>query len=295
MTVYIELILFNNIAIDFLLFVCVQICRKRKIRKLRTLLACIVCGVVATYYAVAPNSAQIAIKILLAPLATLLFDKYASQIECGHINGEQGNFSRAIDVQCNGGQSDKEQCNIGRSVDKRYKRISTWGKDYCKSLALFVAFTYLTGGVVFGLSYLLSIDIASYATLGLCALAISVALVVARCVVHKASTAKKRDCEVVLHLGNTEIHVHALCDSGNTLTDSVSGLPIMILSKETESRLPNCKIEGFVNVDTVSGEKSLPLVSIDRVDVDGRLYSAYGALSHKDFDGVDVILQYSMF
>lgn len=250
----------------------------------------------ATYYAVAPNSAQIAIKILLAPLATLIFDKYAySQIGCGQVKVGRGKYKRDIDEQCKGGQSEGEQYNHGQSVDKLFIRLIRWGKDYIKSLALFVAFTYLTGGVVFGLSYLLGVDIASYATLGLCALAISVALVVARCVVHKSSTAKKRNCDVVLHVGKTEIHAQALCDSGNTLTDSVSGLPIMILSKETESRLPNCKIEGFVNIDTVSGEKSLPLVSIDSVDVNGQLYSAYGALSRKDFDGVDVILQYSMF
>lgn len=265
MRVYIELVLFNNVAIDFLLIVCVQICRRRKVRGLRTLLACLICAVTATYYAIAPNGAQIAIKVLLAPLATLIFDSYATKSA-----GEQ-------------------------SVDKLSKRLARWGKDYCKSLALFVVFTYLTGGIVFGLSYLFGVDIASYSTLGLCALAIGIVLIVARCVIHKTSTDKKRSCDVVLRVGKTAIRVSALCDSGNTLTDSVSGLPIMILSKDAESRLPNCKIEGYVTVNTVSGEQSMPIVCIDSVDVLGKIYSAYGALSRKDFDGVDVILQYSMF
>ncbi len=273
--VYIELVLFNNISIDFLLIVYVQICRRRRIKKLRTILACLICGVVATYYAVAPNWAQIVIKALLAPLTVLIFDRYSIPKT---VDGSGG--ANALD---------------GSRTIKSRGRLLNVVKDYCTSLALFVIFTYLTGGLVFGLSYLFGVDIASYAVLGVCALAIVIVLIVARCLVYRANASKKRSCEVVLHMGNASIRMSALCDSGNTLTDSVSGLPILILSKDAENKLPECKIQGFVSVNTVSGEQSLPIVRIDEVDVDGKRYSAYGALARKNFDGVDAILQYSMF
>ncbi|MCM1393937.1 MAG: hypothetical protein NC179_03475, partial [[Eubacterium] siraeum] len=72
-------------------------------------------------------------------------------------------------------------------------------------------------------------------------------------------------------------------------------LPIGILSQEIEGRLNARKLAGFINVNTVSGEDSLALVRIDGINVNGKQFKALGALSHRNFENFDIILQNSMF
>ena len=79
MSVYIELVIFNNLAIDLMLICAVQTTRRRKAYKLRIALATLLGAVCATIYAVAPKWASIVIKILLAPLMALIFDKYGGE------------------------------------------------------------------------------------------------------------------------------------------------------------------------------------------------------------------------
>lgn len=254
MSVYIELVLFNNFAIDFLLIVCVQIVRRRKLRKARVIFASAVGSAVAALYAISPEWGQIAVKILLSPLLTLMFDRY----------GDKTGFRK-------------------------------WIKDFLKSLAAFVIFTYLLGGVVFGLSFAFKTDINSYATLGVSALGIAIVLLIARAAVHKKSVKNKKICDATIRIGAKTVCAKALCDSGNLLTDPLSGLPIVIVSKQVEDSFADCKIQGFVNVSTVNGEDSMPIIYLDEISVDGTKYRAYGALARKNFDDVGLILQNSMF
>lgn len=253
MSVYIELVLFNNVAVDFLFVVAVQFTRNRKIRKLRTSLAVLIGSVCATVYAVAPRWAGIVIQALLAPMMTLIFDKYEGK----------------------------------RRVCVLY--------DYLKSLACFVCYTYLTGGIVYGVSFALGVDVNSYAILGVVALAVASTLVCARCVARKKASSVRATKNVVIKANGKSVEALGLCDSGNSLVDDVSGLPVVMLSSEVESKLGKIKPDGFVNVETVGGESVLPLVPLDEVLVGKVSRKAYGALCGKRFSNCEVILQNSMF
>lgn len=254
MSVYIELVLFNNFAIDFLLIVCVQTVRRRKLRKFATILASAVGSVAATLYAISPEWGQILIKIALSPLLTIIFDKY----------GNKTGFK-------------------------------VWIKDFLSSLIAFVIFTYLLGGVVYGLSFAFNTDVNSYAVLGICALGAASLLLISRATVQKLSSKNKKICNATIRIGKQSVSTKALCDSGNLLTDSLSGLPIVIVSKEIEDLFVECKIQGFVSVSTVNGEDNMPIVYFDEICVEGNRYKAYGALARKNFEEVGLILQNSMF
>ena len=89
----------------------------------------------------------------------------------------------------------------------------------------------------------------------------------------------------------------ALADTGNTLTDCASGLPVVIASGEVSERL---KAEGegvcgFVEAKTPLGTGTLPIVGPLRVEVGGRECKAFAALTESSFDGYELILQNTMF
>lgn len=167
--------------------------------------------------------------------------------------------------------------------------------DYLGTLIIFVLLTYFTGGIIFGLSYAFKVDIKSYAVLGLMALSVIMLIVSAKLIAQKRSSAAKATCETTVQFAGHAVSVQALCDSGNLLVDDVSGLPVVILSQEIEDKLNARKLAGFINISTVSGEDSLALVSLDKVNVNGKEFKALGALSHKNFGNFDIILQNSMF
>ncbi len=256
MSVYVELVIFNNFAVDALLVALTLAFRKRRIKKFRFFVAVSFASAIATLYPLANESWQIAIKVLLCPLVTLIFDVY-----------------------------DKSS-------------TKAWLVDYAKSLVLFLLFTYFVGGVVYALSALFGVEISSYATLGITALAIAIATLVVHYLVRTRSIRQKRTCKAYVAYENKMVEFDCFCDSGNTLTDDFSGAPIVILSLEAERKIVDdstCKIEGFVSVNTISSECSMPILRLGGVCVDGREYLAYGALSRKHFDGFDVILQNTMF
>lgn len=252
-SVYVELVLFNNVAIDFLLIVLVQAIRRRKFFKLRSIITSLLGGVVATLYAISPKPLKIAIKILLAPLMTLLFDNYQ-----------------------------------GVSLKAR-------ALDYIKSLIAFVLVTYGMGGITYGLSFALGVDVNSYAIEGLIALSIAIALLCIRALWKKKNQSALKTCETLVSIGGRKIKAVGLCDSGNTLVDNVSGLPVVVLSQKFEDEVGKLPIEGFADVATVGGECSMPLVRLDEIQVDGKRTRVYGALARRNFENYDIILQNSTF
>ncbi len=251
MSVYIELVIFNNFCIDLLLIVGVQIIRRRKVYKARAIFASCVGAIVATLYPISPEWAQIVIKTLLSPCLVGIFDKF-----------------------------DK-----GKSMVRQY-----FG-----SLALFILLTYMLGGLTYGISFAFDIDVNSYLQLGISTLSLAILLLFARWIVSKRAESCKKTCKVTINTLGCNIEVDALCDSGNLLTDNITGLPVMILSKSVEDRLQNCDVQGFINVSTVGGDADMPLVYFDDVKIGNNHFKAYGALSHKHFDNIDIILQNSMF
>ncbi len=256
MSVYVELVIFNNLCIDALLVALTLLFRKRKIRKLRFVLAIVVASGIATAYPIVGGGLQMTIKILICPLVALICDKYDN------------------------------------SSARR------WLVDYLKSLVIFILITYFLGGVVYGLSFLLGVDICSHATLGLVALALVIAILTVHFLTRSRSMHKRKLCKAQIVCQQKMVELECFCDSGNTLTDDISGAPIVILSAYAERQIVDnsaCKIDGFVSVNTVSSECTMPIVRLESVSVDGKEYVAYGALSRRKFDGFDVILQNTMF
>ncbi len=253
MSVYVELVLFNNFAVDLFISLSTIFLRRKRIKKARLIFASAIGAVIATAYAVVPDRARIAIKILLAPLFALVAFKTDGT------------------------------CKKDRTI------------DYLITLVCFCLVTYLVGGVVYGLSYAFKVNLNSYATLGLVALSLAVCIAFAHALSKKRSESGKRVSEVTLFAGGKQITLKGLCDSGNLLVDDFSGLPVMILSKSACKKIEAKRLEGYVSIKTVSGEKCLPLASFDCVRVDQRSCNALGAMSDCSFGDYDIILQNSMF
>ena len=175
-------------------------------------------------------------------------------------------------------------------------------KDYIISLAVFAGLTFALGGAVSGVSNLIGTDLNGYLVLGLTAFAALVMLVAVRCFARARGRIRRKICPARLIVDGREFSADALCDSGNTLTDAVSGLPVVIVSERFAGGIDGwhgaaraASIEGFVELTTVSGRASLPIVKLDGVRVEGREIRAYAALADRDFDGYEVILQNTMF
>lgn len=253
-SVYVEVVLLNNLAIDALIVYAVLFLRRRKVRKIRFAVTVTLGAAVAVAYAVMPDVGRIAVRVVLAPLMAALFDKYADF------------------------------------------------KDYIISLALFAGLTFALGGTVSGVSYLIGTDLNGYLILGITAFAALAGLVCIRIFALSRAKRRRRVCAARVVVHGREISAEALCDSGNTLTDCVSGLPVIIVSERFAELVDGwhgneraASIEGFVELVTVSGRASLPLVSVDAVKVDGKECKAYAALSDRNFDGYEIILQNTMF
>ena len=175
-------------------------------------------------------------------------------------------------------------------------------KDYITSLAVFCALTFALGGAVTGVNYLLGADIRGYLILGILSGAALAMLIGIKVLVRTRALAKRRVCTAKITVGGREIAAEALCDTGNALTDTVSGLPVMIVSERLAASVDGWhgrekagNIQGFVELTTVSGTTSLPIVKVDDVCVGDRRCTAYAALAERNFDGYEVILQNTMF
>lgn len=287
MSVYVELVIFNNLAIDFLLIVATQILRRRKVCKIRTLVAVIVGAAVATFYPIAPQGIQIAIKVCLAPIMTAIFDTYSqSKKKCTNLRKHKNGVKCENDV-------DNSILPTKRRVVVNLLKLGV--KEYVKSLVVFVIATYAVGGITYGTSYLLGVDVKSYAAFGLVASGIAITLICARVIRRKRSSDASTLTIANISVDGRKIALTGLCDSGNTLVDNVSGLPVVILSAKAEKELGKTDIEGFLHVTTVSGECDMPITLLSNFEVDGKKMSCMGALSRKEFENCDLILQNSMF
>ena len=270
MSVYVELVAFNNFAVDLLLEVATLMVFRRKIKWWRVLLGAVVGSAVATVYPLCPTVWQIVVKVLLAPVMALVFD--------GDLSTKRSK-SKVV-------EKSKNAVKIKRGLIEYFKR-----------LAVFCFVTYIVGGIDYGLSFALGIDVNSCWQFGVCAISLLTMLISIRVFVLKLSKNARKICDSTIRLKDTRATLKSLCDSGNTLTDTLTGLPVVIISSNAEKllALDENSIEGFVDVKTVAGESSMPLVRLDDVIVKGKRFCAYGALARQDFEDVDVILQNTMF
>lgn len=248
---YVEIVLFNNLALDALLILCTLTLRRKKAVWWRVLFSSVIGAGVAVGYAVAPEVWKIVIRIVLAPILCALFAKYGSV------------------------------------------------RDYLITLAVFALLTFALGGITEGISHLTGVALTGYITLGLIAAGAVILLISVRAFAAKRSKAARKIIDIKLSVHGRELNLKAMCDTGNALTDSVTGFPVIIASEKAESQFMidgGCKeIEGYIEVKTISGESSMPIVRLDGIEVEGRRCSAYAALSRQSFEGYDIILQNTLF
>ncbi len=74
-----ELVIFNNLAVDLFISLSTLVIRRKRIGKFRLACCSILGAIVATAYAVVPKFAQILIKILLAPILCLILAKFVGE------------------------------------------------------------------------------------------------------------------------------------------------------------------------------------------------------------------------
>ena len=258
---YIELVIFNNLSIDLLLEVATLTVFRRKIVWWRVIVGAIIGATVATVYPLCSLELHIAIRVLLAPVMAIVFDR--------------------IDVR--------------KAKGKTHKVVAICA--YLKRLFVFCMMTYLVGGITFGINFALGIDVASYWQLGVVAVSALCLLLAVKMLVLRFSKHARRFCKARIEVGGVTRTLTALCDSGNALVDTLSGLPIVILSNcaERDLAVRDDMLEGFAQVSTVNSEGSLPLVRLEKVSVEGKEFKAYAALARKDFEDFDLILQNTMF
>lgn len=252
-TVYVEVVLLNNFAVDFALCISTQLLCNKRLRLLRATIASILGAVVAFCYAFSPNILQIVIKIILAPVMSLIAVK---------IDGKSA------------------KCKLS---------------NYLKSTIAFCLLTYFTGGIVYGLSFALHIDISSYIVLALVASSVAVCVIAVYMLARRKSKGEKTIKQVEIVVAGKKHVYNGLCDSGNLLVDSFSSLPVVILSKVASDAFEDVKREGIICVQTVVGNEDMPLVKPDAIFVDSVEKKALCAISQNEFDEYDIILQNSLF
>ena len=287
MTVYIELVVFNNLAVDLLLEVATLVVFRKKIVWGRVVLAAVLGASVATVYPLCPSAWQIVIKVLLAPIMVLIFDRVREKkkkIKSQSIVTRQ--IERAI-------AKHKSQEEKKENREKRRGEVVA----YFKRLVVFCLATYFVGGVTFGIDFAFGIDVCSYWQFGVVSVSLLTLLITVRVLTKRFSKSARKICEAKVLFSNEVVDFKALCDTGNTLTDSLSGLPVVILSKAAEEELSitGDKIEGYISVKTIGGESELPIVRLGEVDVKGKSFKAYAALSRESYDDFELILQNTMF
>ena len=158
-------------------------------------------------------------------------------------------------------------------------------KDDIVSLALFVVVTFALGGTVTWASHLAGFDLGGYLVLGVVAAAALALLVAVRCILSVRAKTSRRVCPAKIAVGGEEFSVDALLDTGNTLTDSVSGLPVIIVSERFAAGVDGwhgreraANIEGLVALGTVDVTTRLHIGDEAGYVGGGRQHAGNGAL-----------------
>lgn len=249
MSVYVEVVIFNNAALDLLTALLTLALRRKKARWWSLALSVALGAAVGTAYPLFPAPAKICAAVLLPLVMTAGFHKFAS-------------FA-----------------------------------DYVVSLGVFLMLTFATGGAVLAAVAISGVELRGYSVLGFVALGAAAAVAGVRAALASSGKISRPVVKAAIGLKSGVRRVSALADTGNTLTDCASGLPVVIASGEVSERLraEGEGVCGFVEAKTPLGTGTLPIVGPLRVEVGGRECKAFAALTESSFDGYELILQNTMF
>ena len=186
-------------------------------------------------------------------------------------------------------------------------------REYIRSYYLFLLYTFLFGGVVYGVFYLVGIDFSAIDFTYNADFSLGVILFIAYAVYFalKRFTAylyRKRDArpylrKCVLSIGGKEMTLTGFIDSGNRLYCDKTGYPVILCSPKTagklraERALDGVKSE-IMSFYTASGKSYMKIYKLDSLLIyngerANRIYNVKMGLSSSDFhaDGeYDLIL-----
>lgn len=190
-------------------------------------------------------------------------------------------------------------------------------KKYLFSVLLFIGFTLLSGGAVYGAFYLAGVKVHDFINLRydsflpvgimiLIVYAFSVAggKIAGELIKNKTVYPFFKKC--VINAGKVKYKINGYVDSGNMLKDEKSGLPIVVISKKASQTLIKAAAfgepSGKLRIETVGGADELYLYKIDSLTVlsgaRSRVYYGVLAAAGKvDFSGggYDLLLNPAMF
>ncbi len=90
----------------------------------------------------------------------------------------------------------------------------------------------------------------------------------------KEKRTQNTKCAVVLQEGKTQIKVTALIDTGNTLTDPISGEPVSIIEKELAKKMWKDKEQDkgirYIPFCTIESKGMMPIFRIEKMQVVGK-------------------------
>lgn len=187
-----------------------------------------------------------------------------------------------------------------------------------KVYGFFMLFTALLGGAVIGVFYLAGVEYTAYFSLNYnsfmpIGITIFIVFIISKLVIkwvgnllrYKDIRPFLRKCVIVT--GGEKIKINGFIDSGNSLIDADSGLPIMVASVNLISKLEKVKNAIIplksISYETVSGSSEMKIYLIDKLIVyDGikaniykRVLIGNGKVNFNLSGDYDILLSPSMF
>lgn len=142
-----------------------------------------------------------------------------------------------------------------------------WGRGFWKAFGLLYVAAFLTGGILQALrpwirtgSIFFAVAVAAYYLL--CG--------IWQCLLRMGRR-QAQICEVVLHIGEGTYRVRALVDTGNGLTDPLSGEPVSVLDSDCAGQIFGEERENtgirYIPYCTVGGEGVMPVFRAEQMEV----------------------------
>ncbi|MGN0795908.1 MAG: sigma-E processing peptidase SpoIIGA [Christensenellales bacterium] len=169
-------------------------------------------------------------------------------------------------------------------------------KEYVLGLLVFMAITFSLGGSTIGFSNLFGIELTKSIIYGLTFLGcLFIAYVLKQLI--KSRILRKRIIKVTLYVGGEKFEINGLLDTGNSLCDSKTAMPVIVISKKIGEKLTVLP-ERQIAVKTVGGTSTLKLISAEKIELHsgkkGRCVKNFlVAVSKENYHGYDVVLHNS--